>query len=187
MHRSFHDFKRFMDKSGLSASQVSTLMRLYHQRACGVTDIGLTLGITNAAASQLVDKLVGLGLIDRTEDIHDRRVRQITLTEQGRHLIQEGMTAWRGWMEDLTTTLSKDELEAITNALKLLTEASRRLEGGSISEVSTLTSEERLNPWVKYFRKMVSARSVKKAGRISWVAQNDQIASAAKAPHRNDI
>jgi DNA-binding MarR family transcriptional regulator len=61
MHRSFHDFKLFMDESGLSASQVNTLMRLYHQNVCGVTDIAQTLGITNAAASQLVDKLVGMG------------------------------------------------------------------------------------------------------------------------------
>lgn len=140
MHRSFHDFKRFMDKSGLSASQVNTLMRLYHHKTCGVTDIAQFLGVTNAAASQLVDKLVGHGLIDRTEDIFDRRAKQITLTEQGRHLIQESMTAWRGWMENLTTTLSKEDQEAITAALKLLTEASRRLDDGSISEASSSTS-----------------------------------------------
>jgi DNA-binding MarR family transcriptional regulator len=128
MHRSFHDFKRFMDEYGLSASQVNTLMRLYHQDVCGVTDIAQSLGISNAASSQLVDKLVGYGLIDRKEDVHDRRVRQITLTQQGRELIRAGMTAWRAWMEDLTTTLSKEDQAAITAALKLLTEASRRLE-----------------------------------------------------------
>jgi hypothetical protein len=45
-------------------------------------------------------------------------------------------------MEDLTTTLSKEDQEAITGALKLLTEASRRLEGGSTSKVSTFTPED---------------------------------------------
>jgi DNA-binding MarR family transcriptional regulator len=130
MHRSFRDFKRFMDESGLSASQVNTLMRLYHRGACGVTDIAQSLGITIAATSQLVDKLVLNGLIDRTEDESDRRARQITLTKQGYLLIQESMTAWSGWMEDLTTTLSKEELQAITEALKLLTEAALRLDNG---------------------------------------------------------
>jgi DNA-binding MarR family transcriptional regulator len=131
MHRSFRDFKRFMDDSGLSASQVNTLMRLYHLNTCGVTDIAQSLGITNAATSQLVDKLVGYGLIDRSEDRQDRRVRQITLTDRGRHMIQEGMTAWRGWMEELATTLPGEDLEAITGALKLLTEAARHMEVGS--------------------------------------------------------
>jgi DNA-binding MarR family transcriptional regulator len=130
MHRSFRDFKRFMDESGLSASQVNTLMRLYHLGACGVTDIAQSLGITIAATSQLVDKLVLNGLIDRTEDERDRRARQITLTKQGYLLIQESMTAWRGWMEGLTTTLSNEELQEITAALKLLTEAAHRLEDG---------------------------------------------------------
>ena len=30
MHRSFRDFKRFMDEAGLSPSQANALMRLYH-------------------------------------------------------------------------------------------------------------------------------------------------------------
>lgn len=128
MHRSFRDFKRFMDSTGLSASQVNTLMRLYHHGTCGVTDIAQSLGITNAASSQLLDKLVSQGLIDRSEDAHDRRVKQITLTEKGRELLREGIAARRRWMEDLTTTLSRQDQEAIIAALMLLTDAARRLD-----------------------------------------------------------
>lgn len=83
MHRSFRDFKRFMDDSGLSTSQVHALMRLYHTESCGVSDIGDHVGVTNAAASQLVDRLVQQGLLKRVEDSTDRRVKHITITSLG--------------------------------------------------------------------------------------------------------
>ena len=62
MRRSMRDFKRFMDDSGLSPSQINALMRLHYRGKCGVSDIGEHLGVTNAAASQMVDRMVQLGL-----------------------------------------------------------------------------------------------------------------------------
>ena len=61
MRRSGRDFKRFMDETGLSFSQLIVLMRLYHGSKSGVSEIGEQLGITNAAASQSIDRLVKSG------------------------------------------------------------------------------------------------------------------------------
>lgn len=129
MRRSMRDFKRFMDDSGLSPSQVHTLMRLYHSGGCGVSDIGGQLGVTNAAASQMIDRLVQAGFVARAEDPADRRAKQITLAQEGRALVENGIEARRRWMEDLTCTLTAEEQETIASALTLLTEAARRLEG----------------------------------------------------------
>lgn len=128
MHRSMRDFKRFMDDSGLSPSQISALMRLYHQGQCGVSDLGEHVGVTNAAASQMVDRMVQLGLFTRQEGSRDRRFKQVALTPQGEALVLAGIEARRAWMEGLTTTLASQEQEAIIAALVLLTEAARRLE-----------------------------------------------------------
>ena len=128
MRRSMHDFKHFIDDSGLSPSQISTLMRLYYGGKCGVSDIGSHLGVTNAAASQMVDRMVQLGLFTRSEDTGDRRVKQVALTTQGRALVEAGVESRRRWMEKLTTTLSPEEQEAISTALMVLTEAARHLE-----------------------------------------------------------
>ncbi|MBU2610891.1 MAG: MarR family transcriptional regulator [Chloroflexi bacterium] len=133
MHRSVHDFKRFMDESGISMSHIHILMRLFHGGACGVSDIGDQLGVTNAAASQTVDRLVTMGLLARSEDLSDRRVKQVTLTEQGRNLIQQGIEARCKWMEGLTTALTPEQQETIAAALKDLTTAARKLEGDEIS------------------------------------------------------
>jgi DNA-binding MarR family transcriptional regulator len=128
MRRSMREFVQFSKSSGLSMGQLSTLFRLYHRGGCGVSDIGEDLGVTNAAASQMIDRLVQQGLIQRAEDPNDRRVKSLTLTQKGRALVEESIAARRRWMEELTQTLSPQEQEAIIQGLTLLTEAALSLE-----------------------------------------------------------
>ena len=130
MHRSVDEFTRFMDESGLSASQIHALMRLYHASAgaCRVSELGSHLGITNAASSQMVERMVKMDLLQRSDDPHDRRVKQVALTPQGRQLIERGIETRRRWMEELTHALTPAEQQSITEALTLLTEAARKLE-----------------------------------------------------------
>ena len=125
MHRSMRDFKRFMDETDLSFSQMSVLMRLFHGSNCGVSEIGEQLGITNAAASQTVDRMVQLGLIERTEDPDDRRAKRLALTQKGRTVMEKGIEARSQWVEDLTDALTPEQQSLIISALTLLTAAAR--------------------------------------------------------------
>jgi len=129
MRRSFRDFKHFMDEHDLSPSQAGTLMRLYHCVAEGVSDIGEHLGITAPAASQMVERLVQGGLLERREDPHDRRYKQIVLTLRGTALIASGIASRRQWLEQVTAELSPDEQQTVAGALTLLVNAARKLEG----------------------------------------------------------
>jgi DNA-binding MarR family transcriptional regulator len=126
MHRSFCDFKQFMDSSGLSTSQVSTLMKLYHGGPEGVSTISEHLGVTPAAASQLVERLVQQGMVDRSEDPADRRARQLILTPKARSLIEAGIDLRRRWLENLAFDLSPGEQENLTRSLEILVEAARQ-------------------------------------------------------------
>ena len=125
MRRSGRDFKRFMDETGLSFSQLNVLMRLYHGGNSGVTEIGEQMGVTSAAASQAIDRLVLLGLIERTEDPIDRRAKRLTLTPKGRTLIESGIEARSRWVEGLTDALTPEQQSMTISALTLLTEAAR--------------------------------------------------------------
>ena len=129
MRRSMRDLMQFSRESGMSMVQLSTLMHLSHQGACGVSDIGNHLGVTNAAASQMIDRLVQQGLLERSEDPLDRRGKQIWVTAKGRQLIEAGIEARTNWMEDLTTALTPEEQALIIRALVLLTQAARHLDG----------------------------------------------------------
>jgi DNA-binding MarR family transcriptional regulator len=127
MNRSARDFKRLMDESGLSPSQINTLMRLYYGGMCGVSDIGDHLRVTNAAASQMIDRMVTMNLLERSEDPDDRRAKRLTLTAKGKALVEKGIDARRAWMETLTTNLSDEQQAMIAEALTVLTKAAKDL------------------------------------------------------------
>jgi MarR family transcriptional regulator for hemolysin len=125
MRRSGRDFKRFMDETGLSFSQLNVLMRLYYGGNSGVSEIGEQMGVTSAAASQAIDRLVLQGLIERTEDPIDRRAKRLALTPKGRMLIEKGIEARSRWVEGLTDALTPEQQSMTISALTLLTEAAR--------------------------------------------------------------
>lgn len=108
--------------------QISTLMRISKQGVCGVSNIGEYLGVTNAAASQMINKLVENGLLERSEDPDDRRNRLIALTPAGEALVQDFVNARYGWLHGLSDQLSQDRQEAIIGALQHLNAAATRLE-----------------------------------------------------------
>jgi DNA-binding MarR family transcriptional regulator len=115
-----------MEETDLSFSQISVLMRLYHGGNSGISEIGSQLGVTKAAASQAVDRLVQLGLIGRTEDPVDRRAKRLALTQRGRTLIEKGIEARSKWIEGLTDALTREQQDMIVAALTLLTEGARK-------------------------------------------------------------
>lgn len=128
MRRSMRETIQFWKESDLSMPQISTLMHLRHHGACGVSEVGTQLGVSNAAASQMVDKLVHLGLLARTEAEHDRRAKHLTLTPKGTSFLQKGIDARRRWLEDLAQALTPEQQKAVSAALPYLTEAARKLE-----------------------------------------------------------
>jgi DNA-binding MarR family transcriptional regulator len=128
MRRSMRETIRFWKESGLSMPQISVLMHLHHHGACGVSEVGAHLSVTNAAASQLVDKLVQLGLLARAEAEHDRRARRLTLTPKGETFLQKGIDARRRWLEELADALTPEQQKVVGAALPHLTEAARKLE-----------------------------------------------------------
>ncbi len=127
MHHSMRDFMGYARKSGLSMSQLGALLQIHHRGSSGVTDLGDELGVTSSAASQLLERLVHQGLIRRSEDPSDRRVKQIVLTDKGRQVLQEGIRARQSWLSDLAEILSDGEKETIIAALNLLIDKSAHL------------------------------------------------------------
>ena len=127
MHRSVRNFICYARESGLSMSQLGALFHIHHRGSRGVTDLGDDLGVTSSAASQMLERLVQQGLILRSEDPSDRRVKQIILTDKGLQVLQESIRARQGWLFDLTETLSDSEKEAIIAALNILIDKANHL------------------------------------------------------------
>ena len=127
MRRSMHNMIRFSRDSGLSMSQIGALYHIHHTGSCGVTDLGDHLGVSSAAASQMLDRLVQQELILRLEDPSDRRVKQLVVTEGGEQVIRDSIQAREGWLSDLALTLPPAESEQVNAALKILIDKARQL------------------------------------------------------------
>jgi MarR family transcriptional regulator, organic hydroperoxide resistance regulator len=128
MHRTMRERVHFAKATGLSMPQFGILMQLHYRKDCGVSDIGERFDITNAAASQLVDKLVQSGLIQRQEDPNDRRAKLLNLTAKGRELIQQDVEKRYRWVDQLTGKLTAEERAKIAEALSIMTQTAQELE-----------------------------------------------------------
>ena len=128
MHRSMRGWNHFAKTTGLSMPQISILMQLHHKGPCGMSEVSNRFDISAAAASQLVEKLVHAGYLERAEDPTDRRAKLLTLSAKGEELIQQGTEERYRWMDELTSKLSAEERAKVAEALNILTEATQKLE-----------------------------------------------------------
>lgn len=122
MSRSMHDWMHYVKASGISMPQLQVLMRLFYRGACGVSHVSEDMSITNAAASQLVDKMFQQGLLDRVEDPADRRAKQLTITEKGREFVADGIEQRYLWIDELSEMFDADERDVLLKALAILSQ-----------------------------------------------------------------
>jgi len=128
MHRSMRGWNQFAKSTGLSMPQFSILMQLHHKGPCGMSDISERFDISNAAASQLVEKLVQAGYLARAEDPNDRRAKLLTLNAKGQKLMAQGVEERYRWMDELVKNLSVEEKAKVSEALTILTEAAQKVD-----------------------------------------------------------
>lgn len=120
------DFMQFMHRTGLSRPQIHVLLHIYHAGECPVSEIGRLSGSSKAAASQLVDRLVQQGLVQRVEDPQNRRVKNVRLTEKSLEMIRQGVVS-NPFLAVLLASLPADQLEVIHTAIGYLARAIQEL------------------------------------------------------------
>jgi DNA-binding MarR family transcriptional regulator len=124
--RIIQDFMGFMQQTGLSRYQIHALMHIYHAGECAIAEIGALSEASPAAASQLVERLVQQGLVERREDPQNRRIKKLSLTEQGLALIRQGVTG-NHFLAELMATLPANQRETVHTALGYLAQASEQI------------------------------------------------------------
>ncbi len=124
------DFMHFMHQTGLSRPQIHALLHIFHAGECRVSEIAVLSGATPAAASQLVERLVQQGLVERSEDPHNRRIKQLRLTPRGLDLIHEGVASNR-FLIDLMSRLAPRERQVVETAFGYLAQAGQQLHSSS--------------------------------------------------------
>src|SRR5262245_7611482 len=78
--RSAGDMLSLLNEAGLTMAQMVALHGLNHLGPQSVSAVAGCLGLSPAATSHLIDRLVGWGFVGRSEDPVDRRHKQIRIT-----------------------------------------------------------------------------------------------------------
>ena len=120
MRNSIGNFMRFAREKNFSLPQLSALIHLSQNEECNISGLGTEFGVTNAAVSQLLEKMVQQGLVHRSEDPQDRRNKVLVLTEDGKKIANEGMIERHKWLSDLINILTEEEQDQVDSALRLL-------------------------------------------------------------------
>lgn len=92
-----------------------------HDRPPTIGELGEVTGLSSAAATTLVDRLVRAGYVERIRDTQDRRRVHLQLTP--RH-IEAAAPILRGYIERLTAALDRFDDDELAAAARVL-EASR--------------------------------------------------------------
>lgn len=92
-----------------------------------LTEIGERIEVPKAQMTQLVDRLVTLGMVDRNRDAADRRAVNIGLTERGRVLFQQHRDTVMGVVHEAVSGLTQEELEDLSGSLRKLRDILLRL------------------------------------------------------------
>ncbi len=116
-----HPFWQRVRAAGLSMPQVFAMRYIYRHNGANISDLARALGVTPAAASQLLRRLVEQGYVVREENPADRRNKRLQLTPRGEEALQSIATPSHGTtFERLLASLSPEETEQILAALELL-------------------------------------------------------------------
>ena len=76
-----------------------------------------------STASRMCDRLVAVGLIDRTDDPHNRRQLVLTLTRKGNRLVADVMNRRRAKLEPVLLRLPPDRRYQLVSVLREFAEA----------------------------------------------------------------
>jgi DNA-binding MarR family transcriptional regulator len=82
-----------------------------------VKELSEHLGLSLPATSRTVDGLLRRGLLSRSEDPEDRRIKRVELTDAGRAIVERFTTARLQGLEAYAATLSDDQRAALMAAL----------------------------------------------------------------------
>ena len=124
----------------LTMAQLKAVFVVAQDGPLTVSAIAEALGTGRPAASNVIDRLVQLVLVTRTEDATDRRRTNVQLTDAGSELVERlqrsGRAALAGWLDMLDETDLAALAQGMT-ALAIATKRQVRAASGAVTESET--------------------------------------------------
>jgi DNA-binding MarR family transcriptional regulator len=112
-----------LEELGLGLAQLKTLDALAHCAASPtVKDLAERLSLSLPGMSRNVDGLLRRGLVARREDEHDRRMKRLTVTDEGRAVLEKVNGARLAGLHAFVETLPPAHRDKLADALATILE-----------------------------------------------------------------
>ncbi|MGC9317516.1 MAG: MarR family winged helix-turn-helix transcriptional regulator [Armatimonadota bacterium] len=118
-------FAAQMSRLGLPPTAFPLILRLLRRDNVSQDELAGDFLVDKGTAARTLAKLEEAGLVTRTVDEEDRRIKRVRVTEKARELEPEIMAAARAWNEKLLDGFSAEEKEAALAYLQRMTRNAR--------------------------------------------------------------
>lgn len=115
-------------ESNLSHFHFAILGMLHKSNALPVSEIGRCLLISKPQMTVILDKLVDVGLVSRSQSSQDRRIVYISITPEGEKVLVQAREKIKKNMEVKLANLTEADLLSFSGALKTISEISSKIE-----------------------------------------------------------
>ena len=118
--QSLTDFFNYLKHTDLSLLQAYALTHLSFKGPTKISELCEHMMVSLGAASQMVDRLEKLGMVERIADPKDRRVRKVLVLDKGKNFVQENFVFSQSWLGEIPTNLNPEEEVQITATLSMI-------------------------------------------------------------------
>ena len=125
--RSFRNIDYDRVAEGLSHPHIMVMRMLEDHERMSVSAIGDRQFISRPQMTHIVDKLVSLGMVERTIDADDRRVINVVLTDNGRNVIRQCDAIIKRSIKERLAALDDSDIDEMSTALSKLAAISSKL------------------------------------------------------------
>jgi DNA-binding MarR family transcriptional regulator len=120
---------RFLDKDiDITPHHYEIMHLLENNNNLCIGEIGSELQISKAQMTQLIDKLVELGMVERSADENDRRAVNIVLTPKAVVLKQQRVNEMIEATREAVSGLTEEELENLSSSLRTVRDILSKLQ-----------------------------------------------------------
>jgi DNA-binding MarR family transcriptional regulator len=118
--QSLTEFFNYLKYSELSLLQGYALTYLFFKGPIKISELCEHMMVSLGAASQMVDRLEKLEMVERIADPNDRRVRKVLVVDKGKIFVQENFAFSQSWLSEIPANITPEQETQITNTLSIL-------------------------------------------------------------------
>lgn len=108
-------------KFGLPSAQARIIEYLAMHKTATMSELAHKFGVSLPSITELVNKLVENGMVERTADVNDRRVMRIELTPSAKAICSKIMGAYKLKLDKTLGSLTTEEQETFITLLEKIT------------------------------------------------------------------